>query len=49
MEMKKHEYKVTLPDGRKMLIYFIGKQLEIIFRSYGVMFEEIGQKNKREY
>ena len=44
MEMKRREYIVTLKDGSKMRIYFIGDHLEKIFNSYGVKYEKVKEE-----
>ena len=48
MEMKRYEYIVTLKNGDKMRIFFIGKHLEEIFKDYGVQFKRIWAKRKEE-
>lgn len=44
MEMKRREYIVTLKDGSKMRIYFIGNNLEKIFDSYAVQYEKVKEE-----
>lgn len=44
METKRREYIVTLKDGSKMRIYFIGNNLEKIFDSYGVQYEKVKEE-----
>lgn len=44
MEMKRREYIVTLKDGSKMRIYFIGNNLEKIFDSYDVQYEKVKEE-----
>lgn len=42
-------YEITLPNGRKLILWFIGKQLEEIFKVYNIPYKVIkDKKNKRE-
>ena len=41
MEMKRNEYIVTLKDGSSLRIFFIGNQIEKIFKNYDVKYEKI--------
>lgn len=37
----RYEYIVTLKDGSKRRIFFVGKFLEKIFDDYGVKYEKV--------
>ena len=38
------EYKVYLKDGKMILLWFIGGQLEKIFKDYNVKYEKVKEK-----
>ncbi len=40
-------YEITLPNGRKLMLWFIGRQLEEIFKAYNIPYKVIKDKNKR--
>jgi hypothetical protein len=42
-------YEIALPNGRKLMLWFIGRQLEEILKAYNIPYKVIkDKKNKRE-
>lgn len=47
--MNRTLYEITLPNGKKLILWFIGRQLEEIFKTYNIPYKVIkDKKNKRE-
>jgi hypothetical protein len=47
--MNKTLYEITLPNGRKIILWFIGRQLGEILKAYNIPYKVIkDKKNKRE-
>lgn len=40
MNLNKYLYTVELPDGSKIIFWFIGKQLEVILKAYNIKYEK---------
>ena len=41
---KKKTYEIVLPDKKKIRLWFIGKQLEVLLKAYNIPYKEV--KNK---
>ena len=38
-DKNKKMYEITLPDGKKVGFWFIGKQLELILKAYNIPYK----------
>jgi len=39
-------YVVTLPNNKKIKVWFIGPHLEVIFKAYNIPYEKLNDKRK---
>ena len=37
----KHEYEITLPNKKKIRLWFIGKQLELLLDDYNIPYKKV--------
>ena len=40
-DKNKKQYEIVLPDGKKLRIWFIGSQLELLLDSYKIPYKRI--------
>ena len=38
-DTNKKLYEITLPDGKKIKLWFIGKQLELLLKAYNIPYK----------